>query len=192
MRNDTPIHMLEPIWLDATVLRSAPWNYKTDGGEELRERFRRSLEQGVTPLHVAKVEGEDAYEVCDGNHRLEELRAIGAKRILCFTHGELPLAERKALAVRYNAQWFHAETVPLAECLRDITEAIPGIEDTLSYDEVDLSRMIAALNIDLASNDAAPLDDEEEELPGPRKGHTRKEKSVKVIECPHCGREFNV
>ena len=182
------------VWFDIGDVKKAPWNFKADATDpELVTRFKASLERGVTPLQVAQREEErDVYEVCDGNHRLDALREMGVLRILAFNHGLKTIAERKELGLRYNGEWFFPEAVPLAECLRDVIEATEELViPTLSYDEPELDRLLAVLNIDLT-----PLPDNDDLLGGEGAssvaGKVRKEKSVKTVECPHCGKAFNL
>jgi len=192
---DTPGPFLSKLaWIDTDDLQKAPWNFKAAATDpELINRFKASLERGVTPLQAAEREEEPGvYEICDGNHRLDALCEMGFKKILVFDHGKKTLAQRKELGLRYNGDWFFAEAIPLAECLRDVIEATDDtVIETLSYDEPELDRLLAVLNIDLNT-----VDGDDDLLGGadtkPEAGKVRKEKSVKTVECPHCGKAFNL
>jgi len=181
-------------WIDTADLVKAPWNFKAAATDpELVTRFKASLERGVTPLQAAeRTEEPGVYEICDGNHRLDALCEMGFKKILVFDHGKKTLAQRKELGLRHNGEWFFAEAIPLAECLRDVIDATDdAVIETLSYDEPELDRLLAVLNIDLnpvvSDDDLLGSGTEKSEA-----GKVRKEKSVKTVECPHCGKAFNL
>lgn len=187
MMESTEDLMMESTWMAADQLTPAPWNFKTDGDAELRERFTRSLQHGVTPLHVAEcVENLGVIEVCDGNHRLVALLALGITNVAVFDHGPLSLAERQAIGVRYNGRWFTEETLPLAECLQNIDTELPELSDSFAYSSVEFNRMLATLNVDLDATSVDPPD-----IPASEPAPSR-EKKIKTVECPHCGKEFNL
>jgi len=176
-------------WCDTDNLHIAPWNWKPlHVDEDVAARFQESLKKGVTPLHVAECEEEpDTLEICDGNHRYAALRALGLKKLPVYHHGKLTRAERMDLAVRLNGTWFISETISLAQCLREITEAMPDAEDALPQDANELTRLLATLNMDLP----------EQEFPAEKKQAAPKARggrvsNVKTIVCPHCGKEFSV
>jgi len=184
----------KPVFVPIDQLRLASWNYKAEPDAWMLERFTESVRRGVTPLHVAGCselpEEDKTLEVCDGNNRLKALKLLGAKRILVYKHGRLSLAERKELALRYNAKWFIEVTVPLAECLRDVLDALPDATLALPYEQAETDRLLAALNVDLVT--------EEEPLSaglGADKAETKKatvDRGVRQVTCPHCNGVFNL
>lgn len=193
---DDTIFVGKPVFVPVARLRLAPWNYKAEPDKWMLERFTESLRRGVTPLHVAECferpEDDTLLEVCDGNNRLKALKALGVKRILVYNHGRLALPARKEIALRYNATWFIEETVPLAECLRDVLDELPDVSLALPYEQAEIDRLLAALNVDLV--------DPEEEEPlekGAGKAAADDEKAkvsrgVRQATCPHCGGVFNL
>ena len=192
------IPFLQSKSLSINWLFPAPWNFKAEGDDSTKRRLVESLRRGVTPLHVAqyaeKPEGANAYEVCDGNHRLGALRSLGVRRVRVYDHGRLALAERKEIAVRYNVPWFAIETVPLAECLQEL-DAILDVPEALPIDDIELSRLLATLNVDLSAALGEGGDDDDDGAPGPSsvpKATVRKARDVTTVTCPHCGKTFNL
>ena len=185
------MNMMETTLVDVALLSQAPWNYKAEPDADLLARFAKSMEHGITPIHVATcLESPEISEVCDGNHRLAYIKEAfpEATKIPVFNHGVCTLAERQQIAVRYNAQWFTELAIPLAECLKHIDTDIPDAVLSLPYSEPEWDRAIAALNVDLSP----PPSDEEDWDDKPTESPTvRKEKSVKTIVCPECGATFN-
>lgn len=168
-------------------IRVPDWAIKTTFvNEEERERFTESVKTGYTPLHVAECEeAPGVYELVDGVHRFDVLESVPT--IPCYNHGKKTIVERKALAVRF-AWNFTRDNAAFAEALRDIQEIDSTLLVWSPLEESEVNRLIAELNIDLAIFD----DDEEEEAPPKKEARVTKTKSVKSIECPHCGKSFNV
>ena len=186
-----------PQWYGIDFLRPSCVQYKVPLSDDAFARFAASLKNGVAAIHIAECkESLGTLEICDGNHRYAALLRLGVKRVLAYHHGILSRDARLALSIRLNAEWFPIESTPFAECLKEIIDADSTALDSMPFDEVEVDRLIMALNVDLTvghskSSKKAAVDEEEESPVGVT--HTAPAKRLgKTIECPECGATFNL
>lgn len=180
------------ILIEYTKLRKPEWAIKTTfTSDEERERFKKSLLDGYTPLHVAECkESPGAFEIVDGVHRFDVLPELGVKKIPCVNHGVLSETDRKKLAVRF-AWNFSRDHNAFATVLKDLLDYDPTLIEWSPVETDEITRLIAELNDDL---DFSTLFDEEEEKSklAPKKAEVTKSRGVKTVTCPHCAKEFTV
>ena len=117
-------------------LRPAPWNYKQPGTSERQAKLRASIERdgsaGVLAVREVPVDeggpfqtpdGRPIYETMDGNHRLNELLALGWPLHRVENFGPISKADAILIARRRNASWFDDDIVALGELLQN--EVVP-------------------------------------------------------------------
>lgn len=182
----------ETVTLKHADMRVPAWAIKTTFlNDDERTRFEASVREGYTPLHVAECEEErGVYEIVDGVHRYEILRQLGEDHVCCYTHGVLPVAARKALAVRY-AWTFPRDHAAFAAALKELQDFDATLLDWSPLDANETQRLVAELNSDLDLFDHA--DGEDEETYTPRKAHVREaQRALRIVTCPHCAKEFNL
>ena len=92
---------LELIAIDKLRIQDYNPNEMTDSQFN---RLVQSIEEDgfEEPLVVAKVEGQDAYELISGHHRLRAATVIGYKQLPCMVHPPLPDDAIKAKVVKAN------------------------------------------------------------------------------------------
>lgn len=133
----------------------APWNYKLEEPEKLSkfiESVRRN--QFIYPLVIAQRAEEpdnEAYEVLDGNHRLEALRKYSTlKEVPCVVFGRLTMNERKRLGVELNEWSFAKEPYRFAELFNDFSVdfSIDDLAATMPFESSDIVGFIEMISGD--------------------------------------------
>jgi site-specific DNA-methyltransferase (adenine-specific) len=134
--------MQKPAVIELMVeqLRIADWNYKTGQvSAEKRERFRNSIKQDSSAGVLAVRELEDgSYEVIDGNHRLEEIIALGWETIHCENFGKISQARAVLISRRRNASWFTDDQRRIDNLMQNIVNPEIPIEEYANYMPDDL------------------------------------------------------
>jgi hypothetical protein len=121
----------EILHVQPRQLKPADWNYKVPGTKERRDKLRRSIEhdRSAGVLAVREIPAEEGgplftagdnlpiYEAVDGNHRLEQVLAMGWQVVPVENFGPISKAEAILIARRRNSNWFDDDVVALAELL---------------------------------------------------------------------------
>jgi len=119
-------------------LKKAPWNYKRNDEERSRKLEANLRRNGqIINLNVRSLK-DGFYEVIDGNHRLEALKAIGQKKVIAFNHGTLTEAEAKRIAVEINETQFLNDSVALEAILEELSYSYDDLLETCCVDINDL------------------------------------------------------
>jgi len=110
------------MWQEIEIdkLRRAEWNYKIDDAimaEKLKENIRRN---GVIVNLIVRQMADGAFEVLDGNHRLDALLELGIDKVMCFNLGEIPDHQAKRIAIEINETKFPYDTNKTAELINDL------------------------------------------------------------------------
>lgn len=101
------------------LLDPADWNYRDEDpfmGSRLEANLARNGQ--VENLIVRQV-GE-RWEVCNGNHRLEALRKIGAGEAICWDLGPVSREEAMRVSIETNETRFRPDQLRLAGVIRDV------------------------------------------------------------------------
>lgn len=122
-------------------LKRATWNYKTDEPEmskHLQENLRRNGQ--IENLIVRQV-GKNNYEVVNGNHRIDDMSAIGMTHAICYDLGKITTTEAKRIAIETNETRFTSDQVNLAKILQELTQEYETTDllKTLPYSEDELN-----------------------------------------------------
>lgn len=193
-------------WVSYEQLVIPSWALKDDFyDDDERERFLSSLEEGTTPLHAAQMSEKpksDKFEICDGVHRGKLIIEQKIERVPIYDHGRVSKADRQKIALRYVWQ-FNADTQSIAKVIRELASDKNGtldemvlteLKESLQFDEAEINRMLASLEIDVSDSDDEidnSDDDEIDDEPECRKQRKNKNQTRRV-QCPHCRRHFNV
>jgi hypothetical protein len=123
-------------------LIGADWNYKLPGTAERKAKLSHSIARdgsaGVLAVREVPPEeggpkftpdGRTIYETMDGNHRLQEILALGWQSIPVENFGEISKAEAVLIARRRNENWFDDDIVAYGKLLAE--EVLPQEEITI-------------------------------------------------------------
>lgn len=191
-------------WIKYDQLVIPSWALKDDFyDDDERERFTASLEDGTTALHAAQLKEKpksSIYEVCDGVHRAKLIIEQKIERVPIYDHGRISKAERQKIALRYAWQ-FQTDTQSVAAVLRELAGGKDGdvdemllteLKTSLQFDDSEINRMLASLEID-AHNDDDEIDDAtDDEIDEEPKRRTQRKNKARRVKCPHCEKHFNL
>jgi len=179
--------------IDVGRLVRAPWNYKESDAvlaEKLKENIRKNGQ--VENLIVREI-GAGAYEVVNGNHRLDALVELGVKEAMCYNLGKVSTAEAKRIAVETNETKFPNDPVKLSMLIASLTEEfdVKELALTMPYSDSELKELASLPSLD----DTLP------DLPEPPTPsyeetdldtETESKRGVEKFSCPKCGFSFEV
>lgn len=133
--------------INLSDLIKADWNYKTED-EHKSKKLRANLSANgqVQNLIVRELPGGiGVYEVVNGNHRLDDMKALGWKTAICCNLGQISLSQAKRIAIETNETNFLPDDEKLGELLWELVGEI-GVDDlleTMPFDADDFAGIIA-------------------------------------------------
>lgn len=147
------------------ILRKAPWNYKEED-EYKSVKLKNNIERIGQVENIQVRELEDGfYEVVNGNHRLEDMLALGKKWVMAYDHGQISREEAKRIAIETNETRFPHDIGALAGILKELDEHF-GTEDlevTMPYTPDEFQDLIDIPNFDFTQYDNRLTPDELDE-----------------------------
>jgi len=155
------------VEMDITDLIKADWNYKTDGTEEQIEILINSIKKDKSVGVLAVREIGDKFEVIDGNHRLEALIRMKAKKVPCENFGDITKATAITIARRRNHKWFDDDLNAYAKIFKeDVIEeySIEELEKFMPDTQEDMQNLLEVDDFDWDEAEETPKFDEEENL----------------------------
>lgn len=164
MKNQTQI-----VEMDIERLIPADWNYKADGTEEQYEKLIKSIEQdksvGVLAVREVEREGQQLFEVMDGNHRLEAIKRMGWEKVPTENFGEISLATAVTIARRRNHNWFEDDKMALMKLMKDEVLTVYTAEELSEYmpesvEEIEAYKNISEFEWAPGEEKQAPQDEE--------------------------------
>lgn len=138
------------ITLPMEKLAKAPWNYKMDDPvllEKLMENIKRNGQ--IENILVRELD-TGFFEVVNGNHRIDALKKLEMKEVVCFNLG--PITERQAsrIAIETNETRFQTNNASLAGLIKEIADEVDlgDLSTTLPFTESEMGEMIQSLDFD--------------------------------------------
>lgn len=190
------------VELPIKVLRKAPWNYKEDDPQKAATLTANIKKNGQVQNIIVRDLGDDTFEVCNGNHRLDSFQELKYRKCMTFNLGKCTLAHAKRVAVETNETNFDNNPTALAGIIRELGFAgeesfdLEDLLETMPYDENEMKGMVDLLDFDWNAFDAAKKKKGEEggeEPPSGPEGVTpTPDWQTRVITCPHCGEKVNL
>jgi hypothetical protein len=137
-------------WCECPIelLVKADWNYKTENYEKSKKLSRNIKKNGQMENLIIRDLQNGKYEIVNGNHRYDSLKANRFKTIFVFNTGVISLEKAKRIAVETNETKFSNDDSKLGEILASI-EAEFGREDillTMPFTEKQMDSMIEESN----------------------------------------------
>ena len=108
------------ISIDINKLVKADWNYKNEDkfkAEKLRSNIKRN---GQIENIIVRELDTGYYEVCNGNHRLDALKELNFKEVVCYNLGKISLPQAQRIAVETNETKFANDNDRLSQILNEI------------------------------------------------------------------------
>lgn len=136
--------------MPVALLVKAPWNYKQDN-EETAEKLRNNIkERGLIQNLIVRELETGYYEVCNGNHRLDEVIALGITYVVVYDLGMVPTAEAMRVAVETNEIRFQNDYGRLTRLLDELraTYDLEDLVKTMPFTEEQLRGAEELLKMD--------------------------------------------
>lgn len=102
-------------------LEKAQWNYK-ENDEDLSEKLKENIKRNgqLENLVVREIEG-GKYEIVNGNHRLDVLKALNLKKAYCFNLGNIKVNQAKRIAIELNETRFKTNDATFAAIIKELS-----------------------------------------------------------------------
>lgn len=117
--------------IEIEKLVKADWNYKDENQEmaaKLAENIKRN---GQIENILVRLLDTGFYEVVNGNHRLDALKAIGATKVMCYDLGAITAQQAYRIAIETNETKFNTDIVKLAGLVSEIANGT-SMEDLVA------------------------------------------------------------
>lgn len=134
-------------------LVKADWNYKRE--DELKtEKLKNNIKRnGQIENIIIRELDTGYYEVVNGNHRFDALKALGFKDLMCFNLGKISLSQAQRIAIETNETKFDSDDVQLSKIIKDILQDfnIEDLVETMPYSENYLEDLAKLVDFDFDS-----------------------------------------
>lgn len=171
------------VSLPVADLVKADWNYKV-ADEDLKSKLKENIRtNGFIENLIVRELPNGKYEVVNGNHRLDVVKELGLKSVMCYNLGTISDAKAKKIAIETNETKFTANPFELSNLIKEITEEFPLEEllKTFPYTSAELEALAATVEDVTFDSFTTEIETLPEVKPKP---------SGNTIICPNCGFEI--
>lgn len=106
--------------LPLAQLVKAEWNYKKDEPELAKKLIANIKRNGQVENLLVRHFGRNRFEVVNGNHRVDALVELKAKRVVVCDLGKISKAEAMRLAIETNESRFETDYVKLSSLFKEM------------------------------------------------------------------------
>lgn len=134
------------------------YNPKAENSKEYYDVLESLKQNGLMSfIFVREVDGEDGYEIVDGEHRYLAAKELGYKEIYIYNLGKISLEEAKALTL-----WFEVQ-VPFDNVeLAPIVVELSKLDIKLPYTDEQIEKFTELQKFDFSDlGDDEPVEEEE-------------------------------
>lgn len=128
----------------------ADWNYKADD-PEMEEKLENNLKRlgQVENTHVRQLD-TGYYEMVNGNHRLNTLKALDETHVIAFDHGDVSQSEAIRRAIETNETNFEPDQLELGARIEEVAEdfSLDSLEETMPFGEDELEDLATLSDFD--------------------------------------------
>ncbi len=132
------------LLIDIDKCVKAAWNYKNED-EVLTEKLIANLKRnGQIENIIVRLLETGFYEVVNGNHRLECMLRVGAKKIIAYNLGSISQGEAQRIAIETNETKYQTDPIKLASIISDLSKVYSS-EDllaTMPYSQQEIDNYI--------------------------------------------------
>jgi len=140
------------------LLKKADWNYKEED-EAMSAKLRANIQRNgqIENIHL-RLLPSGYYEIINGNHRYDELLALGKKTVLAYDHGECSIEEAIRKCLETNETVFKGDNSKLAMLVKQLSEGfdVDELLQSLPFSEKefnDLKKMVIVNPILIATDE---------------------------------------
>lgn len=169
-------------------LVKADWNYKEEDAAKTEKLIANIKRNGQVETIIVRELETGFFEVVNGNHRYDALKALGFTHVAAYNAGPITLAAAQRLAIETNETKFDTNTLQLGGIIQEILAEfdISDLLQTMPYNEGELTNLI-----NLNAFDWEPPELETPEGEGPAQGGEGDDDTatfiidVEIDEAPH-------
>jgi ParB-like chromosome segregation protein Spo0J len=138
------------VEVDVGLLDKADWNYKKDDPAMMAKLQANLKRNGQIENIVIREKPGGRYEVVNGNHRLDALRAAGSAKAWAVNLGDIPDWKAKRIAIELNETRFENDELRLASMLEGMAKEMTKEEmlETMPIEPAEIDRLIAMAAFD--------------------------------------------
>ena len=144
----TDLKKFKAIQIDKLV--KADWNYK-ENDEELCSKLVENIKRnGQIENILVRLLDTGFYEIVNGNHRYDALKAVGAKVAIAYDLGSISTAEAMRIALETNETRFKTNDAKLASVIKEIasTVSLEELAATIAFSPSELDRLLSLADWD--------------------------------------------
>lgn len=138
----TDLAKYQTIELDKLV--KAVWNYKLED-EALTEKLIENMKRNGQIENIIVRELETGfYEVVNGNHRYEALKALESKEVIAYNLGKITLQEAQRIAIETNETKFQTDQIKLAGVIGELSNVFTAddLVKTLPFSQQEIDNFL--------------------------------------------------
>lgn len=149
--------------LDIEKCVKADWNYKNED-EALTEKLISNMKRnGQIENILVRVLDTGFFEVVNGNHRLECMVRLGAKKVIAYNLGKISGEEARRIAIETNETKYQTDPIKLAQLIDELSKTynLDDLVQSLPYSQQEIENFINMHNHsldDILPKDEKPLD----------------------------------
>lgn len=138
----------------------AVWNYKNED-ESLTEKLIENIKRNGQIENILVRELDTGfYEVVNGNHRLECMLRLGAKKVVAYDLGKMTEAQAQRIALETNETKYQNDPLKLAGIVAELGKqfSIEDLLQTMPYSQQEIENYIKMNSFDITT--IQPVDEE--------------------------------
>jgi len=132
-------------------LTKAIWNYKQDDAELLGKLIENIKRNGQIENIIVRELPTGFFEVVNGNHRYDALKAMGVEEIMVYNLGaNVSEPEAKRIAVETNETRFKTDNLELAKIVNELAGqfSLENLAETMPFSEDELVNYVKMTEFD--------------------------------------------
>jgi len=154
---NTQLEKLGWMVLPLEKMVKASWNYKDEDSRKSKKLKGNLQKNGQVENLIVRQLEDGLFEVVNGNHRYDDMMALGWESAVVYNAGKISDAAARRLAIETNETKFPTNNLILASLIEEIKLEFndDDLAATLPFSEAELEGMVGLLSFDWS--DPTPL-----------------------------------
>lgn len=126
------------------LLVKADWNYKVEDAAQSKKLNENLKRNGQTETIHVRLLHTGYYEIVNGNHRYDEMAALGRQTVIAYDHGTITKEQAIQRCLETNERWFDSDSKQLGNLMKQLTDAtdISNLLETMPHTEVEIKHLL--------------------------------------------------